>query len=104
MLKAFLQSQGLEMMELKEVGHDLDECMGLCEVMGIGVHMMVTEEEKKRLKIINILYEARELEYISSSVKTFPMLEELQEFGERLFRSLHEPCFAAREQELACDA
>jgi len=86
-IKAFLLFKGVEMKDLKKYkkyGHDIMKCLKKAKELGIENIVEITDLEEGSLEVLNNLYHAKELNYIVSGYKQFPMFGPLQTLSSKL--------------------
>jgi len=86
-LKAFLLSKGVPLKELrskKYYGHDIHPLLRKAKELNLKDLVALTEEELKTIEILNILYTTKQLQYIVTGAKTFPVFGPLQTAAKKL--------------------
>lgn len=85
-LKAFLLSKGVTLEHLRrKLGHDLEKAFTTSKENGLDSLLQSHELEESVLTFLNVMYSAKELEYIVTGAKTIPHYPLLQNFSIKLF-------------------
>ena len=87
-LKAYLLSQDAKLRQLKNIGHDLHAAFRKAKELGLLGHVKVHGVEEGALEILNQLYSTKQLEYIVTGAKHFPVFGHVETFAVRLFNSV----------------
>jgi HEPN domain-containing protein len=74
-LKAFLLSKDIPLKTLRsrDYGHQLHVCLRKAKEMGLRDLVPLKDEEEESIKILDPLYSTKQLQYIVSGFKTFPI-------------------------------
>ena len=90
-LKAFLLSQGVSLSTLrKDYGHELHRALRKAKELGFKPLLQLTEEEKNVLALLDELYSSKQLQYIVTGAKTFPVFGPLARVALRLVHAAGE--------------
>jgi hypothetical protein len=87
-LKAYLLSQGVNLRQVRHLSHDLHACMRKAKELGLLNHAKFSRAEEGALEILNGLYSTKQLEYIVTGTKQFPLFGLLELFSARLFNAV----------------
>jgi hypothetical protein len=97
MLKAYLLSQGISEKQLKNIGHDLVEC--LAEADGRGLRLL-GKKDRAVVRWLNEYYNKKEFEYVvTQGLKSFPHVRTVEDILARLLEGLRKPCLDATINE-----
>jgi hypothetical protein len=84
-LKAFLLKKGVELRKLRHnYGHDLHRSLRKAKELGLADVVALSAEEERVLAILDALYSTKQLQYIVTGAKTFPVFGPLEALGRRL--------------------
>jgi len=84
-LKSYLLQHGFTLAELKTLGHNLSACFDRAEQYGLAKSVSFDEHEMGAFRVLDDLYSTKQLEYIVTGAKQFPMFGPLQLFAVKLF-------------------
>jgi hypothetical protein len=89
-LKAYLSYNGISLEDLarKNYGHNLVACYDKACELGLLDILDVEPVDSEVLKVLNELYCTKQLNYIVTGPKTFPVFGPLHDFSERLLRAV----------------
>lgn len=88
-LKAFLLHKGVGLQELrKHFGHDLHKCLKKAKEHGLLNVVTFDEHELGAFAVLNDLYSTKQLEYIVTGAKTFPIFGHLQSMSSKLLATI----------------
>jgi hypothetical protein len=88
-LKAFLLHKGVSLTELKRgYGHDLHSCMRKAKELQLNGIVEFNQQELGAFEILDKLYSSKQLEYIVTGAKQFPVFGPLQTFAVKLFNAI----------------
>ena len=76
------------MRELKKFGHNLHTCIRKAKELGLLNHVQFTAPEEGAFEILDALYSTKQLEYIVTGAKQFPMLGLIELFSAKLFNAV----------------
>lgn len=86
-LKAFLLYEGIDLKDLKnqrKYGHNLINCIKKAKELGLEEIVKVDDLEIAALEILNNLYSAKELNYIVTGYKRYPVFGPLETLSKKL--------------------
>lgn len=83
-LKAYLLYSGKTLKDLKDVGHNLQNCWEKAIQCGITEHVSLTDEDLGILGLISDLHLSTELRYIQVGYKQFPVFGPLQVLAKKI--------------------
>ena len=89
-LKAYLLQHGVTLAELKGLGHNLSACFDRAEQLGLNKSVSFDKQEIGAFKILDDLYSTKQLEYIVTGAKQFPVFGPLQFFSVKLSNAVSE--------------
>jgi len=88
-LKAFLLYKGVTLNDLKiNFGHDLGKCYMKAQELGLLNFVKFENEENEAFDVLNDLYSTKQLEYIVTGSKQFPVFGLIQTFSKKLLDTL----------------
>lgn len=89
-LKAYLASKGVSLKDLalKPYGHDLEACFEKAKDLNLGVIVAFESGEIEGMRVLNTLHCTKQLNYIVTGAKTFPVFGPIQRFAERLLAAV----------------
>ena len=88
-LKAFLLHKGVGLRELRRhFGHDLHECLKKAKELGLLHVVTFDKHELGAFAALNNLYSTKQLEYIVTGAKTFPIFGHLQSMSSKLLATV----------------
>ncbi|GMV60476.1 MAG: hypothetical protein AMXMBFR72_35640 [Betaproteobacteria bacterium] len=84
-LKAFLLKKGVELRKLRHnFGHDLHRSLRKAKELGLADVVALSAEEESVLALLDALYSTKQLQYIVTGAKTFPVFGPLEAVGRKL--------------------
>jgi hypothetical protein len=84
-LKAFLLHKGVTLRDLRvKYGHDLGRCFKKAKELGLLGHAKFEDVEVAAFEVLDDLYSSKQLEYIATGAKTFPMFGPIESFAKTL--------------------
>ena len=84
-LKAFLLARGVTLRKLRtDYGHELHRSLRKAKELGLSVLIPLSEEDQHVLDLLDALYSSKQLQYIVTGAKTFPVFGPLQSVALRL--------------------
>ena len=97
-LKAFLLNRGVTLRELrKNHGHELCSSLRKAKELGLLSLVRITDEEQSVIELLDDLYASKQLQYIVTGVKTFPVFGPLERVALKLINAIgHEVGFPPR--------
>jgi hypothetical protein len=87
-LKAYLLSNGVTLREIKHFGHNLHTCIRKAKELGLLNHVKFSVAEEGAFEILDGLYSTKQLEYIVTGVKQFPLFGLIETFAGKLFNAV----------------
>jgi len=87
-LKSFLLHEGKSLDELREFGHNLEKCLDTANQLNLSQLVIFESREIAALEALNELYSTKQLNYISTGTKRYPVLEPVKAFGCKLLDSI----------------
>jgi hypothetical protein len=89
-LKAFLLSKGVPLKTLRgrDYGHQLHACLRKAKELGLGDLVALAQDEEETIEILDPLYSTKQLQYIVSGFKTFPVHGPLERAALRLIHGI----------------
>lgn len=76
--KSYLYKNGLNIKQLKKIGHNLEEALRQCIDYKMDEHLEIDKEYMNVVSGINKYYSTKEFEYMRRTEKTFPNLWEVK--------------------------
>lgn len=95
-LKAFLRGSGFSDKQLRKLGHDLIKALNESQKFSLDNYFKLSTEDAQILDKINQYYYSKDLQYITSGYKSFPHIDALIDFGDRLWHSTRDFCEKTR--------
>lgn len=89
-IKAYLLHKGQSLEQTKKIGHDLCRALKKAKELGIGDIVQITDDEINALQLLNNLYSKKELNYIVTGVKQFPVFDPLNTLNGKLLHGVAE--------------
>jgi hypothetical protein len=87
-LKAYLLQQGVQLGELRHFGHNLHACLRKAKELGLLNHVQFSSQEEGAFEILDNLYSTKQLEYIVTGPKQFPVFGLIELFAAKLFNAI----------------
>lgn len=88
-LKSYLLNNGVSLRELRVIyGHDLERCLKRAEEIGLLAMVTFNTAEGGTFELLNKLYSTKQLEYIVTGPKHFPLVGPLHEFANKLLEAV----------------
>ncbi len=89
-LKAYLTFQGVSLQELRtrKYGHDLDKCLKKAKELGLNTHIKLDDDEYHALSVLNELYSTKQLNYIVTGAKQFPVFGPIESACKKLLNAV----------------
>ncbi len=88
-LKAYLLSKGVELSKLRlKYGHDLHRCLRKAKELGLLDAVPLQADEETAIEILNPLYASKQLQYIVTGAKTFPVFGPLERAAAKLLKGV----------------
>jgi HEPN domain-containing protein len=95
--KAFLRGSGSSEPSLRKLGHDLIKDIADAQKIGLEDHCQLSGQDAFIVEKINPYYRGKDLQYSRTGYKSYPRIDLLIEFGERLWASTRQFCVDNRE-------
>lgn len=84
-LKAYLLSRGVPLRKLRQTyRHDLRRTLRKAKELGLSDVVALTEQDESTIELLNTLYESKQLQYIVTEEKEFPVFSPLQDVAEKI--------------------
>jgi len=84
-LKSFLLHLGVSLRDLRfEYGHDLGKLLVAARKLGLEEYAQFDEVELGAFDVLNDLYSTKQLEYIETGPKVFPLFGPIEAFAKKL--------------------
>ena len=89
-LKSYLLFKGVELSALrrKSYGHNLNKCIKKANKLGLDECVKLDEGENEALLVLNELYRTKELNYIVTGPKVFPIFGPLETLTRKLLDTI----------------
>ncbi|MGJ0517116.1 MAG: hypothetical protein ACR65O_15335 [Methylomicrobium sp.] len=89
-LKAYLAFHGVPLHELrsKKYGHDLKKCLKKAKELGLNVHVSLDDGELHAFEVLNELYSTKQLNYIVTGAKQFPVFGPIETACKKLLNAI----------------
>ena len=88
-LKSFLLKRGVSLRNLRhDYGHDLHRSLRKAKELGLHSLVTVTDEDMGVLQLLDDLYSSKQLQYIVTGPKTFPIFGPLQRVALKLIHAV----------------
>ena len=88
-LKSFLLAKGVELSKLRlKYGHDLHRCLRKAKELGLLDAVPLQGDEETAIEILNSLYASKQLQYIVTGPKTFPVFGPLERAAVKLLKGV----------------
>jgi HEPN domain-containing protein len=96
-LKAFLRGAGFKDSQLRIISHDIEEAFRKAKENGIERHFNEKPDDITLIRLINLPYKSKDLQYVKTGIKTRPSVQPILELAGRLNQSLEEFCFKNKD-------
>lgn len=88
-LKAFLLFKGVSLTKLKsKYGHDIEKAFTKANELGLDQSVKFDPDEVEVLKILNVLYSSKQLNYSIRGAKQFPAFGIVQKLTEKMLHNI----------------
>lgn len=88
-LKAYLLHRGVSLREIrKDCGHELHRSLRKAKELGLLSHIDLSAEEHSVLTLLDALYSTKQLQYIVTGAKRFPVFGPLERAALRLLHAI----------------
>lgn len=88
--KSYLVFEGVSLhaLRIKRYGHDLVKCLKKAKELGLNTHVKLDEGEQHALSVLNELYSTKQLNYIVTGEKEFPVFGPIQSVNTKLLDAI----------------
>ena len=84
-LKAYLLAKGVELRKLrKDYGHEIHRSLRKAKELGLANVVALSAEEEGVIELLDALYMTKQLQYIVTGAKTFPVFGPLESVARKL--------------------
>jgi hypothetical protein len=89
-LKSYLAFRDVPLSDLrtKKYGHDLVKCLKKAKELGLNAHVKLDDGEQHALTVLNELYSTKQLNYIVTGAKEFPVFGPIQTVNTKLLDAI----------------
>ena len=88
-LKSFLIHKGVSLRHIRtKYGHGLHKSMRKAKELGLSDIVKLTDEDMSTIKILDDLYSSKQLQYIVTGAKTFPVFGPVETVARKLLLSI----------------
>mgnify|MGYP001619690979 CR=1 FL=1 len=89
-LKSYLIFRGVPLSDLKtkKYGHDLVKCLKKAKELGLNTYVELDDGEHDALTVLNELYATKQLNYIVTGTKRFPVFGPIQTLSTKLLDAI----------------
>ncbi|HXG28769.1 MAG TPA: hypothetical protein VNJ47_07965 [Nevskiales bacterium] len=88
-LKAFLLAKGIDLRALRlQYGHKLSSSLQRAKKLGLGDIVVLTDTDESAIAVLDPLYSSKQLQYIITGVKTYPIFGPLEEATRKLLEAV----------------
>lgn len=101
-LKAFLLAKGIPAAELRNMklfGHDLEKALVRSDELGLAALVTFSTEDRAAIKLLNLTYQAKEHEYITTGFVKWPQIPALIAIIEKILPAVRDICIAATRED-----
>ncbi len=96
-LKAYLRGCGTTKGQLIKIGHDLVKALDYAQAKKLSDFFSLSPLQTKALRLINLYYKAKDLQYTEMGIKHYPDFGILLELANDLYSQTREFCVSKRE-------
>ena len=89
-LKAYLLSRAVTLRDVRQLGHSLHFCFRKAKELGLLDIVQFSGQEMGAVEILDGLYSTKQLEYIVTGAKHFPIFGPVESFAIKLFNAVAE--------------
>ena len=90
--KSYLILQGVSEKKLsKDIGHNLVNCLRLCNQLGLYKHLSLTYSQTRQIVRVNRYYQGKQLEYFYSTAKQFGVIENFRNIVSQTSKAVFSP-------------
>jgi len=97
-LKGYLRGCGLSKNQLRKLGHDLERLVSDADMRNLGQFVVFSTTDMLTISLINMYYQARDLQYTTSEYKEFPRLSDLLKVCGKTWSAVQKFCVANRDR------
>ncbi|MDR7334387.1 hypothetical protein [Roseateles asaccharophilus] len=84
-LKAYLLHKGVELKRLRQdFGHEIHRALRKAKELGLFDAVPLTPEDEATVELLNSLYASKQLQYIVTGAKTYPVFGPLEQVARKL--------------------
>lgn len=84
-LKAYLLSKGIELRKLRhDYGHELHRTLRKAKELGLSDIVALSKDDEAVIELLSSLYSTKQLQYIVTGAKTFPVFGPLERVARKL--------------------
>lgn len=89
-LKSYLAFRGVPLRDFrsKKYGHNLMKCLKKAKELGLNEHVTLDDGEQRALAVLNELYSTKQLNYIVTGAKEFPVFGPIQTVNAKLLDAI----------------
>jgi hypothetical protein len=87
-LKSYLLHKGVTLEKLKQIGHDLEKCYRKAKELGLDSHIKLNSDDESVLSVLSKLHSKKQLNYIVTGEKEFPVFGPLEVLNKKLTESI----------------
>lgn len=88
-LKAYLVHRGVTLRKVRsKFGHDINKCLRKAEQLGLLTHVEFSHGEMEAISFLSELHLTRQLEYIVTGSKVFPIFGPVSTFTDKLIHAV----------------
>jgi hypothetical protein len=102
-LKGYLRGCGLSERRLIKLGHNLERLVCCADQRNLGQFVVFSTTDTLTISLINMYYQARDLQYVTSEYKEFPRLSDLLMVCEKTWSAVRNFCVAKRDYHSSLD-
>jgi hypothetical protein len=102
-LKGYLRGCGLSERQLIKLGHNLERLVSHADQRNLGQFIVFSAIDTLTISLINMYYQARDLQYTTSEYKEFPRLSNLLQVCEKTWSAVQKFCVANRDRHFGLD-
>ena len=96
-LKGYWRGCGLSERQLIKLGHNLERLVSHADQRNLGQFVVFSTTDTLTISLINMYYQARDLQYTTSEYKEFPRLSDLLKVCHKTWSAVRKFCVAKRE-------
>jgi hypothetical protein len=100
MFKAYLVAKGFSDQDLRRLGHSLVKNMNSAIDNGFEAIIIISQNEKNMIEVIDPFHEARAFVYVSTGYRELPLAGDLLAMNKRLLLAIHDTCIESFQKNL----